>query len=152
MHSRPDNEMNELIRALPGRAAPFSNLGNVYFQLGRVDEAVQAYEKALELDPRYATGHHNLANAFEKLGRVDEALRHYGAALEINPRMRRAQIAIARIDTEAGRIDDALRRIEPLVSSGAVRLEIIESDPRLAPLVRDPRFEQFEKYRTPKQP
>ena len=141
--------MTEMIAALPGQAAPHSNLGNVYLQLGRTDEAVKAYETALKLDPRYANGHYNLGNALEQLGRIDEAMGHYRTAAEINPRLRAPQIAIARLDTKAGRFAEVFGRFDTLLSGGVLTLKSIEANPVFAPLLRDPRFKQLERYRKP---
>ena len=144
--------MTDMIAALPGHARPQNNLGNVYFRLDRLDEAVAAYETALKLNPRYAKAHYNLGNALEKTGRVDQALRHYRTAVEIDPRQTGAQIALTRVDTRAGRLAEAFRRLETLLSDGVATLQQIEADPELAPLVADPRFKQLERFRKPSAP
>ena len=45
----------------------------------RLAEAVEAYERALELVPQYADAHYNLALAYERLGQTRKALRHWTA-------------------------------------------------------------------------
>ena len=41
-----------------------------------MQEAIEVYEKALELAPRLADAHFNLACIYEKLGRKKSAIRH----------------------------------------------------------------------------
>ena len=51
----------------------------------RYGEAVQAYEKALELDPRQPAIHRNLGILLVRLGRYDEAVIHLRATLQLVP-------------------------------------------------------------------
>jgi tetratricopeptide (TPR) repeat protein len=37
----------------PRHAPAFVNLSNLYYELGRIDDARQAYQKAYTIDPRY---------------------------------------------------------------------------------------------------
>ena len=60
-----------------------NNLGNVFFDSGRIDEAIEQYQKALAIRPRYAVAHNNLGNVFLRIGRVDKAIEQYRKALAI---------------------------------------------------------------------
>lgn len=51
---------------------------------GHVDQAVEAYRKALSLDSRFVPAHINLIAVLGRNGRPDEALRHYEAALALD--------------------------------------------------------------------
>ena len=46
----------------PDFAEAHSNLGNALQELGRLEEAVASYRKALAIKPDYAEAHHNLAH------------------------------------------------------------------------------------------
>ena len=74
-------------QSLSGRTSPKSqnNLGHLLDSLGRMDEAIVHYEKALVIKPTYAEAHNNLGNTLHKLGRSEEAFVHYREALAINP-------------------------------------------------------------------
>jgi tetratricopeptide (TPR) repeat protein len=54
--------------------------------LRRPDEALTCYERALEINPRYAEAWSNKGAALADLRRPAEALTCYERALEINPR------------------------------------------------------------------
>jgi tetratricopeptide (TPR) repeat protein len=56
------------------------NLANALFREGRLDDAVSAYRRALDLDPRHAEACNNLANALKDLGQAGEALSLYERA------------------------------------------------------------------------
>ncbi len=51
----------------------------------RFDDAVIAFQAALELKPEYADAYNDLGTAHQLAGRVDEAMAAYGHALRIDP-------------------------------------------------------------------
>jgi len=60
-------------------------LGAIYTGLGREDEAVASYHRALTLKPDYVEAHYNLGVALDKFGRHAEAVTSYGRALALKP-------------------------------------------------------------------
>ena len=57
------------------------NLGFGLAQLGRYQEAVEAYEGALEIEPDYGYAHNNLGNALTRVGKREEAIGHFSKSL-----------------------------------------------------------------------
>ena len=60
----------------PQYAEAWNNLGNVYTELERWEDAEDAIRQAVELVPTYADAHFNLAEILERLGHPDEAADH----------------------------------------------------------------------------
>jgi len=60
-------------------------LGLALQGLGKPDDAVNSYRKALAIRPDYADAHNNLGNALQELGKVKEAEASYQRALSIEP-------------------------------------------------------------------
>ena len=52
------------------------NLGVVLEDLGRMPDAIEAYERALSLEPACADAHYNLARLHDAAGRTQDSLRH----------------------------------------------------------------------------
>ena len=48
-------------------------------------EAIYRWEKAIELDPRYAAAYNNLAVAYEREGQPEKARKAYQKALDLEP-------------------------------------------------------------------
>ncbi len=62
-----------------------SNLGNALNGMGRLGDALAAYDTALRLAPDYAEAHNNRCNTLRDLGRLDEALAASDTALRLRP-------------------------------------------------------------------
>ena len=56
--------------------------------LGKLDEAIDAYNKALSIKPDYAEAHNNMGNVLRDLGKLNEAIDAYNRALSIKPNQR----------------------------------------------------------------
>ena len=65
----------------PDNSLYFGNLGFCYFYLGRYEEAIRAYQKAVELEPKLYTYHYDLGLIYSRLGRTEEALDNFLDAL-----------------------------------------------------------------------
>ena len=52
---------------------------------GNYDEAIEAFDKAIELDPKWAMPWRDKGNALRKLGKPDEAIQALDKAIELNP-------------------------------------------------------------------
>ena len=68
-----------------GGAATYNNRGNAYDDLGRYQDAIRDYNRALSIDPDYAIAYNNRGNAKRQLGRYQDAIRDYTRALSIDP-------------------------------------------------------------------
>ncbi len=80
-HARQGN-MAEALRLLLEAArqtqSPFvlSSLGDIYYRLGRLQEARKTFESALVLDPSASIVHYRLAVVLQETGQKDEAIDH----------------------------------------------------------------------------
>jgi tetratricopeptide (TPR) repeat protein len=58
----------------PTMGAALTNLGNLMYRQGELDEARRLYERALEADPTQPEARYNLANVLEDLGEIEHAV------------------------------------------------------------------------------
>ena len=59
--------------------------GYEYFKIGKYEQAIDEYNKALKLNPQYFGAYVNRGNAYEAMKRHWTAIRDYDRAIEINP-------------------------------------------------------------------
>ena len=79
-------ELERQATARPTDAAVRENLGDLYFDAERYDEAVPWYEAVLTLDPDNADVSNNLALSYFATTQVDRALAQLDRSLAIDPR------------------------------------------------------------------
>ena len=60
-------------------------MGWEYDEIGRYDEAIEAFKQAIDIKPDYVNAHHNLGIAYGKLGRHDEAIKAFKRAIHLKP-------------------------------------------------------------------
>ena len=69
----------------PGDAIDWTNKGCVLGQLGETDQAIECFDKALEINPRDAEVWASKGIVLGDLGKFDQAIECYDKLLEINP-------------------------------------------------------------------
>ena len=86
----------------------YYNLGEVFALKGQVDEAIIQFQKALEINPKYAEAHNNLGFALFQKGQVDGAIDEFQKALEINPKKAETHYNLGTILFQKGQVDEAI--------------------------------------------
>jgi cytochrome c-type biogenesis protein CcmH/NrfG len=77
--------LNTILKSDPKNVNATIQLGNVYFDAERWDDAIKWYEKAVELDPRNADASTDLGVSYYYSNKPDEALAQFERSLKISP-------------------------------------------------------------------
>jgi tetratricopeptide (TPR) repeat protein len=85
--------------------------------MGRADEAIAHYQKAIQMQPDYAEASCNLANALIAKGDLDGAIARYTACLAALPDQEEARYNLASALLRRGRIDDAIIQYQKLLQA-----------------------------------
>jgi|LQYC01.1.fsa_nt_gi Tfp pilus assembly protein PilF len=72
------------------------------------EEAMQHYQEALKINPRYSDGYYNLANLFLKQNNLNEAAKNYYSALSYNPTMKEAHNNLGVVLARQGNLKEAI--------------------------------------------
>jgi Flp pilus assembly protein TadD len=113
-YARQDNataaeaEYRTAIRLDPSFTAASVNLSDLYRQLGRDEDGVQALRTALATSARDASLHHALGLALVRQGKLDAALVELGRGAELEPGQPQYAYVYAVALDSAGRLDEAL--------------------------------------------
>lgn len=62
-----------------------NNMGILYAQNNRIDEAIYHFQESVRLNPKGVMGFRNLGNAYQSVGRHSEAIEAYRQAVWLNP-------------------------------------------------------------------
>lgn len=115
-------DWNEALRLIdlalesnPQNGIAHSNRGNILGELGRFEDALEAYQSAIALQPGYAEAYSNLGNALQALGRHEESLEHYKNAITLDPNYSDAYANQGNAYQALGRYQEALGSYERAV-------------------------------------
>lgn len=115
--------------SLAPNPSPYGNLGILAQQQGKIEEAIQYHQKALDLLPGYSVALFNLGNLYAHQKEWDKAIQFYENAVESDPDLLQSYIEVSRLYWKLGKIKEAL---------GAVHqgLQKDPSDPHLQRIKR----------------
>lgn len=69
----------------PDFAEVIFQLGRLYYNTGRTDEAISRFQQVIKFFPNHSNAHYSLGVVYAKQGRRDEALKEFEKVLELNP-------------------------------------------------------------------
>lgn len=100
-----------LLAAIPAcggrRSQQQTELGQTFLGIGKIDEARQAFDKALKLNPQNADAELGMARCFAVQDNLEEALAHYRKVVELDPPREIAYVEAVRILLRKERRDEA---------------------------------------------
>jgi tetratricopeptide (TPR) repeat protein len=99
----------EVVRIAPGHWEAWNNLGVMAYQLGRRDEAMAAWERAIVENPEAAETMNNIGTLLQNEGKVEAATVQFVRALRIDEEMPEARVNLAMALQALGRCSAALR-------------------------------------------
>ncbi|MDB0018269.1 tetratricopeptide repeat protein [Planktomarina temperata] len=86
----------------------FFGIGEAWQKLGKLEEAIEAYNKALAIKPDFAAAYSNMGVALKDQGKLEEAIEAYNKALAIKPDYAEAHSNIGVTLQEQGKLEEAI--------------------------------------------
>ena len=102
------NEATKLIIKFPNSVNLYNIIGSVNKQLGKLEEAIDVYKKAIDIKPDYAELHYNIGNALKDQGKLDEAIEAFTKAVSIKPNYTLAYNNMSNVLKEQGKLEEAI--------------------------------------------
>ena len=101
-------QASQLLKRFPYSVNIHNNIGIINRALGKLDEAIEAYKKALTLKPDYAEAYNNMGNTLQDQGELDEAVTAYKKALTLKPDYAEAYNNMGVVFKEQGKLRQAM--------------------------------------------
>ena len=93
-----------------------NNVGSIYMNIGRLDEAVVELKKALSINPHFEEAHNNLGIAYYRQGLIRDAIDEYKKTLEINPDFAEAHYNLGVAYAGKGMMDEAISEYKKVLA------------------------------------
>jgi tetratricopeptide (TPR) repeat protein len=91
--------------------------GAVFYDEGKIDDAIDAFKEALEIDSEESEAHYYLGNAYADKEMFDEAIAMYKNAVEYNPEFVDAYLNLSMLYLDMDLIDEAISLCKHAVST-----------------------------------
>ena len=87
----------------------------ILFQQNKNDQAILAYDKAIELRPKFALSYHNRGIAYSGMGEVDKAIADYTQAIRLKPKYDKAYYNRGSAYLRKGNNEQAIRDLSKIL-------------------------------------
>ena len=128
---------------MSAEAEKWYNNGVELFKLGYFGEAIEAFNKAIEIKPDYAEAWCNKGVALGGLERYEEAIEAYNKAIEINPDFAEAWFGKAIIYSIKGNREEALKNLSKAIKLDPKLKQLAKENPAFNPLRDDEEFKKI---------
>ena len=91
--------------------------GASFYDEGKIDDAIDAFKEALEIDPEESEAHYYLGNAYADKEMLDEAIAMYKNAVEYNPEFVDAYLNLSMLYLDMDLIEEAISLCKHAVST-----------------------------------
>lgn len=106
----------QIVESVPPDAGLFNLLGCARRKEGKVDDAIEAFSKAVSLAPELVDARFNLATALHKAERLEEAAAEFRRTVELTPNDANAHNGLGCVLLDLKSIDQACVHLEKAVS------------------------------------
>jgi len=101
-------QANILLQEFPSSIFLYNISGAVYKGLGQLDSSIEAYKKAIAIDPAYAAPYSNMGNVLREQNKLEEAIAAYKKALALNPNFADAYYNMGNALKEQGKLEETI--------------------------------------------
>ncbi len=99
----------------PLSEANWYNKGIALYGQGKYDEAIQAFDEAIEINPQNADTWNNKGTALANLGKYDEAIQAFNEAIALDPKYAYAWYSKGNALVNLGKYDEAIKAYDKAI-------------------------------------
>ena len=136
----------------PNDPESFFDLGVAYHGLGKLDQAIAAFRRVIELNPAYARAQYNLGTLLLRAMDYEAALQPLGEAIRLDPQSSDAFYNLAATYASLEEKENALQHLARAIVLKPALASTAQRDPDFQSLHADPEFVALTQQRRSKEP
>ena len=120
-YANAEQAFKKYIELIPKDPNPYDSYAELLLKMGRFDESIAQYQKALAIDSNFINSHQGIAAALMYQGKPDEAaaeLQKITDKARSDAERRTALFALTVVDVDSGKMDKALAEVDKQYSLG----------------------------------
>lgn len=99
--------IQQLLKEKPNNAKTFAEVGDIYFDQRKFNEAIEYYKKTIAMEPDDVDSYNDIGLAYHYIGKSDEGLKYVEEGIKKNPNYQRAWLTKGFILAVKGSIGEA---------------------------------------------
>ena len=107
-HQPALKQAKTLAQQFPKSPILFNIQGAVLKSLGQLDQSIEAFNKAVAIEPDYAEAYYNMGNTLKARAKLEDAIEAYKKALAIRPDYTEAYNNMGNTLNEQGKLEEAI--------------------------------------------
>ncbi len=107
---------SQLLKEFPNSIYLYNTIGATNQSLGKLDEAIEAYSKALSIKPNFAEAYYNMGNALKEYQKLDEAIKAFNKAISLKPDYADAYYNMGNALKDQGKLEEAIEAFKKALS------------------------------------
>nr|WP_321398778.1 tetratricopeptide repeat protein [uncultured Desulfobacter sp.] len=111
-----EQRCREMLKKFPDSYMLLNILGAAVQAQGRIEEAIQAFDRMLLLNPDFSEGYYNRGVAFSETGQRQAAVEDYSRAVGLNPDFYNAHLNLGLTLDRLGRCDEAIHSFDQAIA------------------------------------
>ncbi len=115
------------VHAALDEAIKRNNFGGHLIKEGRLEEALNEFRRAVEIDPNYVAAHRNLAYVYDRLGRTEEAAAAYRKGIELDPKDVVARNNLGVLYDKNGKQEEAIAEFEKALRIDPANVTVLKN-------------------------
>lgn len=124
-------KMQKLQKLFPEIPALSYNLGNLYNEQGKLEQALYHYQSALSVDPGFIQAMNNLAFIYVRRAEYEKAHGLFKKMLEIQPDSGDIYYDIACLYAKQNKVEESIHWLKKAIKKGYTNWDIIKTDKNL---------------------
>ncbi len=113
--TKAEHDCRRLLHAYPQSLIVHNILGTAFIGQGKLREAVQAYDKAIQLKPDYAEAYNNRGVALRDIGQLEESVKSYDKAIQLKPDYTEAYNNRGVALSDLGQLEESVRNYDKAI-------------------------------------
>ena len=109
-------QSSQLLKEFPNSINLYNIIGASNRGLGKLDEAIEAYNKIVFLKPDYALTYNNMGIVLQDQGKLEEAIQAFNKAISIKPDYAEAYNNVGNALVEQRKLDEAIKAYNKAIS------------------------------------
>lgn len=97
-------------------ATAYNNRGNFFKDMGRYDDAIAEYKKAICADPKRLISYYNIGMIYNDLGKTQQAISEFNKIIQLDPNDAKGYYGLGLVYQKMGDIDRAIKAYEKAAS------------------------------------